>query len=322
MRRWAAALMLATAAAAPARACTIRDGTLNRPEGTRRFTAVIPDAPAKGRRPLVLLLHGHVGSARQVLGLGRGAAPLSRWKDLADRDGVLVIAADGERGADHKQGWNDCRADARNNPKTDDVGFLRALLDHAVETLDADPARVYVMGMSNGAMMAYRVAVELGPRVAAFAAVSGSMAVKNACPEAKTPVSALIINGTRDPLVPYAGGEVGFRRRRDRGLVMPVAEVADFWRELDGLPAKPAASGALPHLSRRDKTRAVRTVWGKDPKGLQVELVRVEGGGHVEPSPTRRIGRLYGLLVGPQNGDFEAADEAWAFFRDKRTPAR
>ena len=41
------------------------------------------------------------------------------------------------------------------------------------------------------------------------------------------------------------------------------------------------------------------------------------GGGHQEPSPTVRGGRLYSRIVGPQNGDYESADEAWAFFKTK-----
>ena len=50
-----------------------------------------------------------------------------------------------------------------------------------------------------------------------------------------------------------------------------------------------------------------------------MELLRVEGGGHVEPSASQRIRGVYALVVGKQNHDLECAEEAWRFFADKRS---
>ena len=63
------ALLAVLLLGASARAATLRDETLERPEGTRRFTVVTPDKTAEGKRPVLFLLHGHMGSAKQVLGL-------------------------------------------------------------------------------------------------------------------------------------------------------------------------------------------------------------------------------------------------------------
>ena len=90
-----------------------------------------------------------------------------------------------------------------------------------------------------------------------------------------------------------------------------------FWRELDQLPVQPSVSGPLPHRDASDPTAAQRTIWGADPRNYQVELVRITNGGHVEPSAQKRIGGMYRAIVGSQNGDFESAEEAWAFFRNK-----
>ncbi len=158
----------------------------------------------------------------------------------------------------------------------------------------------------------------MGPRIAAFAAVSASMAAAGSCAAPSAPVSALMLSGTADPLVPYGGGQVGFANRRSRGSVLSVEESARRWRELDKLPAAPSSVRELPHRLAADPTRVTRTVWGADPAGLQVELLRVEGGGHVEPSQSQRLGALYLRLVGPQNADLETVEEAWAFFREKR----
>ena len=141
------------------------------------------------------------------------------------------------------------------------------------------------------------------------------MALHSACPAAKRPVSLLLVAGTEDPLVPYGGGEVGFKRRRDRGAVIAMEEVISYWRAADGLADEPR-SEKLPHLDSSDPTTATRLTWGA-PQGPQVVFVAVKGGGHQEPSPTARGGWLYTKLVGPQSGDYESADESWAFFKTK-----
>jgi len=180
-----------------------------------------------------------------------------------------------------------------------------------------DPARVYAMGMSNGGFMVFRLALELDPPLAAVAAVSSSLAGESLCGPLRRAVSLLMIAGTKDPIVPYAGGEVKALGRA-RGATVAIEEAAAQWRRVAGIPGPPLTE-VLPHLGGADDpTRAVRTVWGADPGSPQVELIRVEGGGHVEPSVAQRYGRLYQGLVGRQSRDLESAEEAWRFFREKR----
>ena len=95
-----------------------------RPEGARHYMLALTGTLPTRKLPLVILLHGHGGSAAQLLGQGHGAAPLAVWLDIADREGLVVMAIDGMQGADGKQGWNDCRRDAGSNPHTDDVGLV------------------------------------------------------------------------------------------------------------------------------------------------------------------------------------------------------
>lgn len=310
-------LALLAITAGQAVAADIQSFDLPRPEGSRHFLLATPDGKATTGRPLVILLHGHTGTARQLLGQGMGAAPLSVWLDIADREGVVLIAPDGAKGNDGQPGWNDCRADASSNPKTDDVGFIAALISQAVTQQAVDPQRVYVMGMSNGGMMAFRLGTELPDRIIAIAAVGASMAAKSQCNSPTVKLSVLIISGDADPLVPYEGGEVRFFSQKTRGSVIGLEKAASFWRALDQLPEHPTVESTFEHRDGGDQTRALRTRWGADPKHYQVELVKISGGGHVEPSASKRIGALYRSIVGAQNGDFEAAEEAWAFFQSK-----
>ena len=201
----------------------------------------------------------------------------------------------------------------------DDVGLVRSIIARMVRREGIDTARIYVMGMSNGGMMAFRLALELNPPIAAFAAVSSSMAGDSFCGEPRYPVSALLIDGTDDPIVPYGGGQVSILGRK-RGAVIGVEQSAAFWRHADRIMDEPVVE-ELKHLGgRRDRTRAVKMVYGsRSTAGApQVVLIRIDGGGHIEPSITQHYGVLYGLLVGHQNHDFESAEEAWQFFSDKR----
>ena len=52
------------------------------------------------------------------------------------------------------------RERGRAQKNTDDVGFIRAVFDDLARRVPIDRARIYATGMSNGAMMSYRLAVE------------------------------------------------------------------------------------------------------------------------------------------------------------------
>ena len=128
-------------------------------------------------------------------------------------------------------------------------------------------------------------------------------------------VPALLIEGTADPLVPFEGGQVHFFTKM-RGGVASAAQTVDFWRKADGLDQAQPAVSTFPHLDRDDPTRAEKQVWGAGAR--QVEFIRVEGGGHAEPTVAHPYGALYRAFTGKQNHDFESAEEAWSFFKDKR----
>jgi polyhydroxybutyrate depolymerase len=266
---------------------------------------------------LILLLHGHLGTAANALGRGARPSPLAAWLDIVDREQVLVAALQGARGTDHNTGWNDCRLDSPGNPKVDDVAFAARVVQQLVASGRADPKRIYVMGMSNGGVMAYRLAQQLRPAPVAIAAVSSSMARDSACKEALPKVSVLLINGTADPIMPYAGGGVGVFGH-STGNVIGAAATRDFWLRADGLEHAKPVSSSFPNLPASG-TLALKTVYGPD-RGPQVEMISIQDGGHVEPSLRYHYGRLYARLVGNQNQDFESAEEAWSFFRNKSGP--
>lgn len=305
------------ACAAALGAATVTDATVATKDGPRHYLLAVPEGPAVPGRPLVLVFHGHLGSAGNVLGKGfLDRSPLRAWLETADREGVVVAALDGARGADGRTGWNDGRPGAVGNPATDDVAFAGAVIRRAEAELGTDPRRVYAQGMSNGGVFVFRLAQELDHPLAAVAAVCGSMPGERPPARAGRPLSVLLVAGTEDPLMPYGGGQVHFRKQA-RGAVLGVEATLAFWRRACGLDGAPAAE-ALPHLGgAADPTRATRTLWGA-PEGPQAGLIKVEGGGHCEPSLAHPYGVLYTSVCGRQNRDFETVAEVWRFFREKR----
>jgi polyhydroxybutyrate depolymerase len=300
-------------------AAEVRSLTVATPDGPRNMLVALPSSGAAPGRPLVLLFHGHMGNAKNTLGQGLGdGSALAAWLPIADREGLIVVALDGAKGTDHKQGWNDGRPGSAGNPTTDDVAYARAVIARIQQEWKSDPARIFAMGMSNGGVFTFRLALELDQPMAGIAAACASMPGDRAPALTSRKTSVLLIEGTEDPLMPYAGGQVHFHDQL-RGAVLGTETTLAYWRTANGLHAAPTVQ-ELPHRERKDPTRVTRQVWGASG-GPQVALLKVTGGGHCEPSLTHRYGWLYTKVCGKQNADMESAEEAWAFFKDKRAPS-
>ena len=94
----------------------------------RIYDLYIPSALGTTSRPLIFLLHGHGGSVSQLTGQNNNAAPHKVWFEIAEREKLILVIPSGLLSPDGNLGWNDCRADAESNPKTDDVKFIRELI--------------------------------------------------------------------------------------------------------------------------------------------------------------------------------------------------
>ena len=321
LRLGALIAILCTLAAASVHAAP-EELSLDTKDGKRSAMLALPEgSPADQAIPLVIVLHGRGGSAQGSMGLRHSlAAPLSAWVPIGMRDKIALLALQGTRGSSNLAGWNDCRADDPSKPEADDVGYANQMIKLVAQRHAIDTRRIYLMGMSNGGLMLFRLSQQLDLPVAAIASVAGSMPAGSLCAAPIRPTSLLMINGSADPLVPFEGGAVHFGTA-EMGTLMSVQDTLMLWRRLDQIDAEPHVDQFARLQPSEPRTSATRTVWGDDPKGLQVELIRIEGGGHTEPSISEPYGRIYLGLAGPQNHDFESAEEAWRFFRDKSVSA-
>ncbi len=272
----------------------------------RHWYGYVPASLQPGA-PLLLVLHGSLGD-----GKGIRALTFYSFDVLAEREGLMVLYPDGI-----KQHWNDCRASAAyaaNTQDIDDVAFLRALIAEAVSEYGVDPAQVYVVGMSNGGQMAFRMALEAPDAVAGVAAFVASMPVTDNldCSPRGEPVPVLIVNGTEDPINPYEGGLVEMLGDNSRGSVLSSLDSAAYWAGLAGDPAPPTPR-TWPDRDPDDDTTVSTRQW-RPGSATPVSLVTVEGGGHTMPHPVFRLPRF----LGPTSHEFDAAELSWQFFREGR----
>src|SRR5262249_31621671 len=151
----------------------------------------------KSPMPVVLALHGATMNGSMM-------AWFSGLNRKADEAGFLAVYPNGT-GTHSSFTWNggNCCGPAMQN-QVDDVAFIDALLDDLMRASPGDPRRGYATGMSNGAVMAYRLASELSGRIAAIAPVAGSVGTEIG--RVKRPVSVLHFHGTKDEYIPFPGG--------------------------------------------------------------------------------------------------------------------
>jgi polyhydroxybutyrate depolymerase len=267
----------------------------------RTYRLHVPDGLPRDRpAPLVLAFHGGGGQ-------GFGTERLTGFSALADREKFLVVYPDG---LDRR--WND----GRNPPglpasreRVDDIAFVRALLDALAKEFPVDPRRVFATGISNGAMFSHFLATRLAGRIAAIAPVVGGVPEEVAQDfRPGQPVSVLIIQGTMDPLVPYAGGPV---TRWNRGRVISTDEAVRRWVKHDGC-AGAAITGDLPDRDPNDGCRVRWTTWTGGRAGTEVTLYTITGGGHTWPGGAQYLPRSF---IGNVCRDFDAAEVIWEFFQ-------
>jgi polyhydroxybutyrate depolymerase len=246
--------------------------------------------------PVVLALHGATMSAKLM-------ESFSALTKKADEAGFIVVYPNGTGPNPFLLTWNyGGFGPLLAHGKPNDVTFIARVLDDLEAVLNVDKKRVFATGMSNGAMMCYRLAAELSDRIAAIAPVSGTLAIDKYQP--KYPVPVLHIHGTADSLVPFEGASpkiATFMQFRS------VEDTIATCVKCNGSLAEPRIT-ELP--SPNDQYKITRTVYEAGHDGAEVILYVVEGGGHTWPG--RPIG---GGILGAYTMNLEANDVIWEFFR-------
>ena len=252
------------------------------------------------------MLHGYSGSALQV-------ESNYHWDEEADKGGFVVVYPDGT-----EKSWNsgNCCATAQIN-HVDDVKFLTMLVAQLEGDQSVDPRRIFFSGMSNGALMSYRMACDAKFPIAAIGIVGGTLDAT--CPSPQE-TSLITINGGADRMIPYDGGakatpSASAAVQAWRVNLPSIQSVVGKWLALDGC-AKPSTTKAPP----------VTTEIATCSNGRAVEAILVAGAGHQWPGGTppgaaaqARIEELakQGIFVDPPSTALSATDTIWQFFSTK-----
>lgn len=248
---------------------TVTHGTLAVGGRQRTYRLYVPARLPEGPVPLLVGLHGGTGWGDQFA----AATGVEGW---AEANGFIVVHPDGVPVGRTRGGvWNGgvcCGVAAREG--VDDVAFVAALLDRLGQEHAIDESRTFAFGHSNGGIMSYRLACELGDRIAAVGVVAGTLGVE-ACDPAR-PVSVLHIHGTADENLPITGG-TGARS---------VAGV-DFPSPVDGFSRVAGAEGCPEPETATDGDVTTAT---RDPcdGGAAATFVTISGAQHPWPGTTGR----------------------------------
>jgi polyhydroxybutyrate depolymerase len=270
----------------------------------REFILYRPAAAiAAGAAPLVVVLHGLGVSVRDTRNWG--------YEPIADREGLIVAYP---RGIESR--WSYGRPVSKlpmprvGEEQVDDIDFLARLLDTLVAEQLADRSRVFVVGLSNGALMAYTAACAMTRRLAAVAALLSPMTdlqIEDCKPEGTIPI--MVLAGTHDRSMPYGGAKL------QSGSLVSVPDTIGHWRQVntcDGFQVRPVS-----HRNSDDLTRVTVMHWTTCADGVEIVSYRVDGGGHHAPSlaPASDAAREWEQKLGARNRDIDTAEEVWSFFR-------
>ncbi len=231
-----------------------------------------PDEPA----PLLVALHGGADRVSED-----GLEGLTRESDY---NGFIAVFPEGYAppGKGRKATWNagNCCGDAREQ-QVNDVGFIEQVVNNVFRQVSVDRQRIYAAGMSDGGMMAYRLACDLPYVFKAVASVGGTDNTATCTPERS--VSVMHFHAKDDPRVPFPSAPA----------------TAAKWAHLNGCSEKP----------RRvlDTAGAYCEAYSYCRSQAEVQLCVTDTGGHSWPGGKARPG------AEPPSQAIQATQAMWGF---------
>jgi polyhydroxybutyrate depolymerase len=245
----------------------------------------------------VFIIHGGLGTAQ-------GMIPITGFNTQSDKSGFIAVYPNGSgRLDDQFLTWNggQCCGYAQQQ-NVDDVGFFRQLIKDLATIITVDPKRIYATGLSNGAIMSYRLACELADQIAAIAPVASTQNI-DACQPGQ-PVSVIHFHGTADTHAPYDGG-VGSKSLTTLNHA-PVKDTIAFWAKQNGCPAQPV---------REHSEHIIHDSYAPCQQSTAIELYAIESGGYAWPG-----GEAWWEGADQPTQEISATALIWEFFAAHPNP--
>lgn len=234
----------------------------------RTYNLYVPESyDAADAVPLVVALHPAGGGAA-------GMASLTGLNALAETENFIVAYPEGP------YGYWDYGADlpewAAVEGVLDDPGFVTAMIDELMATYNIDAARVYAVGYSNGARMAYRMACDLPDVIAAIGTVAATISddITDACSEGGH-VSVIYLHGDMDTVIPTFGKPLHMPDGSFIANALSTRQTARFWAGQNDCSTEPVVSEVF------DEAPLVQEIFYADCEaGTEVAFYGFESGGH------------------------------------------
>lgn len=175
-------------------------------------------------QPLVIALHGFRDRSAWM-------AAYSGLHILAEEEGFTLALPDGKG-----QSWNGlfCCGWSFIN-QTDDIAFIEAMIDDIDANYTIDRQNIFVLGFSNGGVLAQKLLAERPNLFAGGASLMSGVGNQEAQLDiSRATAPLLLINGTDDSYVPLQE----FNVANDDFQFTPAFEAAEIWAEHYGLTGK------------------------------------------------------------------------------------
>jgi len=234
---------------------------------TREYLVHVPRSYRGAPTPMLIALHGGGGDADFQ-------ANDAKYKLISKSEQAGFIAVFPNGYSRFPSGilatWNagTCCGQAQEN-RIDDVGFIRATIARLEAQTNIDKRRIFATGMSNGAMLSWRLACE-APEIRAIAPVAGTDNM-SACKPPR-PVPVIEFHAADDEHVRFNGG-VGVGPSHVNFVSVPATQTK--WVQIDH--ADPGARRVLSVSGAHCDLHAATA------GGAPVELCVTDTGGHSWP---------------------------------------
>lgn len=237
---------------------------------------------------LVFILHGSGGDGKGMM------KPALNPEKVSGTEPLMLVYPDG-----YKKYWNECRKSATSVANLENINepaFFDSMIHYFSKYYGVNAHYFFAIGLSGGGHMAYKLALTRPDKCKAISAVVANLPDANNldCAESKIPVAVMIINGTKDLVNPYNGGEM-MVGGHSFGRVRSTENTFTYWARLAGYKGQPVIK-ELPDTDTANKQTITHFTFKKKGKP-EVTLLKVVGGEHSFP------------------GDVDAFIESWKFFK-------
>jgi polyhydroxybutyrate depolymerase len=272
---------------------------------TRQTIVHLPPTIKDEKLPVVFVFHGLFGNSnytKNTYGI----------TEIADKEGFISVYPEGTGPLESVfLSWNSgfcCGYAMENN--VDDVSYIFELVGEIKNSYPVDESRIYLVGLSNGGMIVYRLMSRYPELFAACAIVSSSPAggtdenevVMINPPDRGVPL--IVFHGMKDPIIPFEGG-FSSSSEANGMYFPPVEESVEFW-------ATKMGASTLQETQQENGLVILKEYTGKDERSL-VHFYMITDGDHTWP------GREKGLdsLSSSSSASIKASEMIWEFFEGK-----